>query len=55
MKLLLDTHTLLWWSANDQRLSATARDAILLNSNEDLVSAAYLLIVAALVRACPPD
>ena len=28
MKLLLDTHALLWWSADDARLSSSARDAI---------------------------
>lgn len=28
MKLLLDTHALLWWLADDARLSVTARDAI---------------------------
>ncbi len=50
MKLLLDTHTLLWWSANDQRLSATARDAILLNSNEVLVSAASAWEIATKAR-----
>ena len=28
MKLLLDTHVLLWWLADDDRLSAAARDAV---------------------------
>ena len=28
MKLLLDTHTVLWWIADDKRLSAPARRAI---------------------------
>lgn len=28
MRLLLDTHTLLWWVADDRRLSARARAAI---------------------------
>jgi PIN domain nuclease of toxin-antitoxin system len=28
MKLLLDTHALLWWLADDARLSKPARDAI---------------------------
>ena len=28
MKLLLDTHTLLWFLANDPKLSATAKTAI---------------------------
>lgn len=39
MKLLLDTHTLLWWFVNDRRLSAPARAAILDESNEIHVSA----------------
>ena len=28
MRLLLDTHTLLWWFTNDNRLSRTAHEAI---------------------------
>ena len=28
MRLLLDTHVLLWWLADDDRLSAPARDAV---------------------------
>lgn len=39
MKLLLDTHTLLWWFVNDRRLSASARAAILDERNEIHVSA----------------
>ena len=39
MKLLLDTHTLLWWFINDRRLSASARAAILDERNEVHVSA----------------
>jgi PIN domain nuclease of toxin-antitoxin system len=50
MKLLLDTHTLLWWSANDQRLSTTAREAIALGSNEVLVSAASAWEIATKAR-----
>jgi PIN domain nuclease of toxin-antitoxin system len=50
LKLLLDTHTLLWWSANDQRLSATAREAIALGSNEVLVSAASAWEIATKTR-----
>jgi PIN domain nuclease of toxin-antitoxin system len=50
VKLLLDTHTLLWWSANDQRLSATAREAIALGSNEVLVSAASAWEIATKAR-----
>ena len=40
MKLLLDTHALLWWWTNDTRLSATARSAIADESNDIWVSAA---------------
>ena len=39
MKLLLDTHALLWWFVNDRRLSASARAAILNEQNEIHVSA----------------
>jgi PIN domain nuclease of toxin-antitoxin system len=40
VRLLLDTHTLLWWLDGDRRLSAKARRAISDDSNEILVSAA---------------
>ncbi|HET7464374.1 MAG TPA: type II toxin-antitoxin system VapC family toxin [Longimicrobium sp.] len=40
MRLLLDTHALLWWLAGDERLSTVAADAIQNPSNEVLVSAA---------------
>ena len=40
MRLLLDTHALLWWFTNDARLSARARDAIADQANEVFVSAA---------------
>jgi PIN domain nuclease of toxin-antitoxin system len=40
MKLLLDTHTLLWWWGDDPLLSATARKAIANEANTVLVSAA---------------
>lgn len=39
MKLLLDTHVLLWWFVNDRRLSAPARAAVLDEQNEIHVSA----------------
>ncbi|HMM54514.1 MAG TPA: type II toxin-antitoxin system VapC family toxin [Candidatus Desulfobacillus sp.] len=39
MKLLLDTHTLLWWFIDDRRLSSSARAAILDGQNEIHVSA----------------
>lgn len=40
MRLLLDTHALLWWLAGSSRLSPTARRAIADESNPVLVSAA---------------
>ncbi|MCB1883627.1 MAG: type II toxin-antitoxin system VapC family toxin [Geminicoccaceae bacterium] len=39
MRLLLDTHVVLWWLAGDRRLSAAARGAIV-GGGEILVSAA---------------
>jgi PIN domain nuclease of toxin-antitoxin system len=46
MRLLLDTHALLWWWANDARLSARAKAAIARGSNEVMVSAATAWEVA---------
>ena len=40
MRLLLDTHALLWWWANDPQLSEAARAAMLDEANEVHVSAA---------------
>lgn len=40
MRLLLDTHALLWWWANDPLLSEAARAAMLDEANEVHVSAA---------------
>ena len=40
MRLLLDTHALLWWLDGDRRLSPKARRAIADESNTILVSAA---------------
>jgi PIN domain nuclease of toxin-antitoxin system len=40
VKLLLDTHALLWWWTDDAQLSQPARQAISNTSNEVLVSAA---------------
>jgi len=39
MRLLLDTHTLLWWLADEPALSATARKSIGKGGNTILVSA----------------
>ncbi len=38
MKLLLDTHTFLWWAADDSRLPPSTRRLIGSGSNEVLVS-----------------
>ena len=38
MKLLLDTHTLLWWAQDTDRLSATARRALINPRNQVAVS-----------------
>ena len=40
MRLLLDTHTFLWWLSGNERLSTLARRAIADESNEIFVSAA---------------
>ena len=40
MKLLLDTHALLWFALNDPQLSASATSLIVDPSNEKLVSPA---------------
>lgn len=40
MRILLDTHTFLWWNVNDSQLSATARQLIEDGENEVFVSAA---------------
>ncbi len=40
MRLLLDTHALLWWLADDPALSRSARDAIAAADSEVFVSAA---------------
>jgi PIN domain nuclease of toxin-antitoxin system len=39
-RLLLDTHVVLWWLGDDQRLSEAARRAIAETTNDILVSAA---------------
>ncbi len=46
MRLLLDTHTLLWWLTDDERLSSCARSLISDESNEIFVSAASAWEVA---------
>jgi PIN domain nuclease of toxin-antitoxin system len=46
VKLLLDTHALLWWWTDDARLSATARTAIADETNDIWVSAASACEIA---------
>ena len=50
MRLLLDTHTLLWFLANDARLSQTAKTAIEDPANERWLSPISLLEIAIKVR-----
>jgi PIN domain nuclease of toxin-antitoxin system len=50
MKILLDTHALLWWLADDSRLGEAARDLIADPSNEVLVSAVSLWEIVVKVR-----
>ena len=40
MRILLDTHTFLWWMADPARLSGTARRAVADEANDIFVSAA---------------
>lgn len=40
MKVLLDTHTFLWWITDDNRLSSSAREIITSGDNELFLSAA---------------
>lgn len=58
MKLLLDTHVLLWWLAQSNRLSAEALKAIANPENAVLVSAATAWEIAiknALGKVTSPD
>ena len=50
MKLLLDTHALIWWLAGDDALSRPARDAIADEANIIFVSAASAMEVATKFR-----
>lgn len=50
MRLLLDTHTLLWWLADDPSLPASARKVIVRASNTVLVSAASAWEIAIKAR-----
>ena len=58
MKVLLDTHTFLWWIADSPRLSARAREVIRDSNNELFFSAASgweIAIKAQLGRLQLPD
>ncbi len=58
MRLLLDTHVVLWWLNADRRLSAAARDAVAAADGEVLVSTASvweMAIKAGLGRLRLPD
>ena len=50
LKLLLDTHALIWWLAGDDALSRKARDAIADEANSVAVSAASALEIATKFR-----
>lgn len=50
MKLLLDTHALLWWWTNDAKLSAKAKKAIESERNQILISAASAWEIASKTR-----
>ncbi|MCP5143152.1 MAG: type II toxin-antitoxin system VapC family toxin [Gammaproteobacteria bacterium] len=50
MKLLLDTHALLWWLDGDDRLSRISRELLAEESNLALVSAASAWEIATKVR-----
>jgi PIN domain nuclease of toxin-antitoxin system len=50
LKLLLDTHALIWWLAGDETLSRRAREAIGDEANSVAVSAASAMEVATKFR-----
>lgn len=50
MKLLLDTHALIWWLAGDDALSRPAREAMADEANTIAVSAASAMEVATKFR-----
>lgn len=51
MRLLLDTHTFIWWFAGNARLSAPARQAIADEDNDVLISAASAWEISTKYRA----
>lgn len=50
MRLLLDTHALIWWLAGEEALSSRAREAIADEANSIAVSAASAMEVATKFR-----
>ena len=50
LRILLDTHALIWWLADSRRLPQSVRDAISDASNEKLVSAATAWEIATKFR-----
>lgn len=46
MKILVDTHAILWWLAGDERLSVRARKILEDSANQRLVSVASLWEIA---------
>ena len=50
LKLLLDTHSLVWWLAGNEALSRRAREAIAVEDNAVAVSAASAMEVATKFR-----
>lgn len=50
MKLLLDTHALIWWLAGDSALPAKARNAIADEENQIFVSAASAMEICTKFR-----
>lgn len=50
MRLLLDTHALIWWLAGDEALSRRAREAITDEVNEIAVSAASAMEITTKFR-----
>ena len=50
MRLLLDTHALIWWLAGDEALSRRAREAIADEVNDIAISAASAMEIATKFR-----
>lgn len=51
MKLLFDTHALLWWVLGDERLGKKARDAVADPDNEVFISSASIWEISIKFRA----